>query len=231
MSDPATQQFPEIHELQLSRSRINDARAKNAENWQTYILPFVGGGLAVLMLIVFGSVLFAGNKILDQVADHSKNQAEVSIIASLEDETFDAQKTQAALISYRSMRHHDRASASLLTRELLRFAAFMIGAALTFVGALFVIGKFADTTPIEASGAVGNISASLTTASPGIFAIVAGASLVAVAVYAHYDINVADSRLTFAENGVSSQGTLTPDQEEDLKALCKVMEEHPLCDT
>ena len=220
----------ESDELMRSQTFVNNVRAKNAESWQRYILPYVGGGLALLMIVVFGSVLFAGNKILNQVSDHADNKVEVALVASLNADEFDAAKLQGALITYRSIRHHDRASASLLTRELLRFAAFMIGTALTFVGALFVIGKFADISPTTASGSLGNITASLTTASPGIFSIVAGACLVAVAIYAHYDIEVTDSAIKLSDSGITSSGTLTSEQQADLAKLCDVAPENKLCE-
>jgi len=246
----------DAHRLAASAERLNTARAYSIEKWQSETLPFVRIGLSVLALIVFGTVISAGGFILTRTlsaapdssrflsvlnsayADTASQAGEAIGSASpVSAEQFDLNQASMALLTYQSIRHHDRASASVFTRDLLRFSTFLIGAALSFVGALFVVGKFSDVSSTALNGAWGAANASLATASPGIFAIVAGAVLVGLALYAHYPIEVRDAEFTTQGVTRSTPVEELPVREQDtcaapeLIAACEVAElkDNPVC--
>lgn len=180
--------------LDESARRINQAKAENLMSWQRTTLPFVQWGIGLLAIIVFGSIIFAGTVILPNIvkgSDHAQEYAETANLA-LADSSSKIEVAKVSIMAYQSARQHDRASAALLTRELLRFSGFMIGAALCFVGALFIMGKFADnessTAILEGQG----YHASLASSSPGLFALFVGGALVSVGIFAHYRIEVVD---------------------------------------
>ena len=138
-------------------------------------------------------------------------------------------------MAYQSARQHDRASAALLTRELLRFAGFLIGAALCFVGALFIMGKFADSESSTAIVEGQGYHASLASSSPGIFALVIGGGLVSVGIFAHYRIEVRDpfilepSGVTLFNSPALNREKLSDRGMIDFDELCNLDPENAQC--
>ncbi|WP_375208745.1 hypothetical protein [Hyphomonas jannaschiana] len=223
--------------LDESARRINQAKAENLMSWQRTTLPFVQWGIGLLAIIVFGSIIFAGTVILPNIvkgSDHVQEYADTANSA-LKGSTSKLEVAKISIMAYQSARQHDRASAAILTRELLRFSGFMIGAALCFIGALFIIGKFADqessTAILEGQG----YHASLASASPGIFALVVGGALVSVGIFAHYKVELKDP---FLLGGYDSLDLMTvPVEREALSdenkaafdMVCKEDPENQIC--
>ena len=171
-------------------ARLHAVQARAAEDWQDKILPFVKWGIGVLAVVVFAAVLAAGWRVLHNVENGSEQSGifAKSLNAAVAENYPNVARLNAALTSFEAAREQDRAGAELLTRELLRFSSFLIGAALCFVGSIFVMGKFSEVSPIAANAENGALKASISTASPGLFAITVGACLVGVGVFAHYPV-------------------------------------------
>jgi uncharacterized membrane protein YidH (DUF202 family) len=223
--------------LDESARRINQAKAENLMSWQRTTLPFVQWGIGLLAIIVFGSIIFAGTVILPNIvkgSDHAQEYAETANLA-LADSSSKIEVAKVSIMAYQSARQHDRASAALLTRELLRFSGFMIGAALCFVGALFIMGKFADnessTAILEGQG----YHASLASSSPGLFALFVGGALVSVGIFAHYTVEVRDPYLLGAEGAFYQAGPpvkrddLSEERKGDLDTICELDPENKTC--
>jgi hypothetical protein len=228
-------------ETAVAAARIDTARARAVDDWQDKILPFVKWGTVALAVLVFASVLFGAWRILGGVQDGSKETGQYSsaVETALTSESFDANTATLGIIAYQAARQHDRAGAALLTRELLRFCGFLIGAALSFVGAIFIMGKFSDVQPTTATAENGTLKGSLVTSSPGIFALTTGAVLVGISIFAHYEIAVADPELHLlvpTGPAAASVPTVAPPPppetaagKNNLVALCKEFPEDSGC--
>lgn len=175
---------------EAAAARLNAVRAKSVEDWQKSTLPFVKWGIGILAVIVFLAVIFAGARVLESVENGSTHsQMFANRLSDAVGEDYpNVARLNSALRSYEAAREQDRAGAELLTRELLRFSSFLIGAALCFVGSIFVMGKFSDVTPTTAGGEHGSLKGNISTASPGLFALMVGAALVGIGVFAHYPV-------------------------------------------
>lgn len=115
------------------------------------------------------------------------------------------EQARLVLASYHSVRQYNRAKGELLMGEVLRVCGFLIGCALCFIGGLFVVARFSDVQPTTAAWKDGKREASLTTASPGIFAMGIGAAIIIASIYAHTNVST-ESEMLDAVLGAETQG-------------------------
>jgi len=188
-----------------AENREAAARADALEVWQENILPFAKWSIAGLAVTVFALLLAMAWAIHDSIHSGSDEvalfaQAHIAAVGN-EDEAAvkDVKASIVTLASYRTARRYDFASAAMMTRDSLRLAGFLVGAALCFIGALFVVGKFADASPSTASGSGGGFQASLTTASPGLVAMAFGLVLCVTAILSHYEVEIEDPPIEFED--------------------------------
>jgi len=215
----------------------DESRQKTLSDWQNKTLPLVRWGVVILALTVFGATISASTFILPKIINGSDHVGTFSdnLFPVSEQQTpveFDMSRAQMALLAYRTGRRHDRANAALLTRELLRFGGFLIGSALTFVGALFTIGKFSDIQPTTLKVKGYKLESSLVTASPGLFAMAIGGGIILVAILAHYEIEVNDEAFTITTPipGYTSTTFTQPKKDElTCEQLCEMDEQGVEC--
>ena len=171
-------------------ARLHAAQARSIEDWQNKTLPFVQWGIGILAVIVFLAVMAAGWTVLKNVETGStqSNMFAESLNMSVKRDTPNPNAAALALSAYQAAKEQDRAGVQLLTHELLRFSSFLVGAALCFVGSIFIMGKFSDLTPATATAESASLKATISTASPGLFALTAGAALVCVSVFTSHQV-------------------------------------------
>ena len=201
------------------------AQQKTArDNWQSNQLPFIKWCLTGMALLIFAAGAYAflnAIPLTRSSSDSIKQYSQIQISTlSAEGDAYSNDRAVNATVAYRTARRYDLAAASLVLGGWLRFATFMMGSALIFTGALFVIGKFAETSPITVSGETSTFKASLTTASPGLAAIAIGAVIIVTAATIRHPVEVNDETLSASSGKTGEQQSNSGVSDEDLAKLC-----------
>ncbi|WBA44321.1 hypothetical protein [Hymenobacter canadensis] len=199
---------------------------KNDESiykWQVKLLPFI-----IRMLVGFSMVFFIGSFIqlyylharinnspaftlgntFNQLAEikSQSHQTNQDLIAATRWQTLSVLEASAL------QRRYHQANVLLMSRVWITYLGFVTGMILALVGAVFVLGKFRETTTkgaIDTSGA----KVSFESASPGLILAGLGTLLMFTTMITHYDIEVKDGPSYIDQWGTYSKVTLSqPEQ-------------------
>ena len=99
----------------------------------------------------------------------------------------------------------------LMSRVWTTYLGFITGMIIALVGAAFVLGKLHDEVASELKGEGHGLSASLTSASPGLVLAVLGVALMITSIVIHHSIEVTIRALyLLPESGASSSQSFAP---------------------
>ncbi|SDM55478.1 hypothetical protein [Maricaulis salignorans] len=186
----------------MTDSEASSARSRDA--WQRDILPFAKRGLIVLGATVVVGLVLAGwgmYSIITQGSAGTRELTDTYVQIATSDDQFDAVRAGSTLGAYQAARRHDFARASLLTRDTLRLAGFLIGAALTFVGSIFILAQIGDSTESNLGAAAGGYQLTLATSSPGLFTMTLGSLIIGFSLLIHTPIEVNDAGIEASSRG------------------------------
>ncbi len=189
----------------------NNADTANTQNWQNKIVYWLIGMPTLLILLFIAlasrqvnqfnksmeikpdSVLMA--KILPMLATKSQEKASETnlkwaILAQLEQESIFRRYNQGGLL--------------IMSRIFVKYLGFLTGMILTILGAVFIIGKFSESSSTIDASWEEKIKINFVTASPGIIFGVLGTILMLSTILQHNDIVVQDSPLYLNVHGINS---------------------------
>ena len=213
-----------LEQQNAAQAAALEQQKKAHADWQAKQLPFIRWCLVVMAVLVFAAGAFAFLNTIpltDNTSPSVQQYSEIQIkTLSAEGDAYSNDRAINATVAYRTARRYDMTAASLVLSGWLRFATFMMGSALIFTGALFVIGKFAETSPITVSGETPTYKASLTTASPGLAAIAIGAVIIVTAATIRHPVEVNDETLSASSGKPGEQQSNSGVSDEDLAKLC-----------
>jgi hypothetical protein len=162
-------------------SSSRDSRGLDA--WQKRLMPFMVKmiiGMTVFFFLASSIQLYYLHRHMAQSfpLDLATAPAIVQPASFPQDQTmeFTRWKTLATLEQYALQRSYNQANIFLMARIWTRYLGFVTGMICTFIGAVFILGKFEESVS-DAKSEAGTWKLSLTTASPGIMLSVLGTVL------------------------------------------------------
>ena len=167
--------------------------------WQTKLLPFMMGGLALIAVLFFVGTFW----------NYSNLQAKLEVPDPDIVATFEKMRATPSTDAYqdwymrvvledRAMRsRHHQNSAVIESRVWTRFMGFVTGMVMVMAGCIFILGKL-DAQFDGTFKAQGN-EGSMKTNSPGVVLAVVGSMLIAVSLYVTVNIEVTDRPVYLAE--------------------------------
>jgi hypothetical protein len=167
--------------------------------WQERLLPFTTRfmvGLAIVFLVfTIYELIEARSMILADDTAEIRTAVQGQIARASTGGVTAAQSFQHSLLLLEADvldRRYHQASALLMSRIWMKHLAFMTGMAMSFLGALFILGKFRESSSaiqLDASP----IKAAVSSASPGIILSFLGAVLLVVSLVVQTTIAVHDA--------------------------------------
>jgi hypothetical protein len=206
---PAQEKAPE-----KSKAAVPDAQRELAR-WQSRLLPFMTRFIVVMAAAFF---IFSGVHIY-QVTRFIQTEDGPDIRKMIQDEIAKptSQPLTAAELTEHSLllleadaldRRYHQAGGLLMSRIWSRQLTFITGMVMSFVGAVFILGKLSESTT-EASGGAGEWKVAITSASPGIILSFFGTVLLVASLFVKATLDVNDGPAYINALHFSSQ-TATP---------------------
>lgn len=166
--------------------------------WQRRLLPFMSGFIVVMATLFF---VFSGLH-LYQMTNYIQREHGQDIRSLIESEI--AKPTGQKLTSEDVMQHavllleadtldkrYHQAGALLMSRIWSRQLAFITGMVLSFVGAIFILGKLSEGSS-NISGGYAEWKVAITSASPGIILSLFGTVLLISSLFVKASLDVSD---------------------------------------
>lgn len=181
--DPSLQSTP-------SAKSEDEKQRKSLIAWQTKLLPFSIIFLGMLSLVYFGIYLYEIGQI------HNSRQLENSLSTAQQIDALSKNVPDMGDKLYRAelltvLYRHQRADTIIESRILTINLSFLTGVILSFVGAIFILGKFSESaTKIEAEK--DKLKFSLASSSPGIILSTLGVALIIVCIISKTALDVKD---------------------------------------
>jgi hypothetical protein len=202
MTSPASAQTP------TDTVARGNADHRELERWQRKLLPFMSRFLVVLAITFFAISLVD----MYEMRKFVKSESMQAIRAKMEEllrirenqPSLGVDVTQQALLLLEADaldKRYRQASALLMSRIWTRQLAFITGMVLTFIGAVFIIGKLTEgKSDIAVHGS--EWKAIISSASPGLILAFFGSMLMAIALVVQPSIEVQDRPVYFMTMGI-----------------------------
>ncbi|WP_460578053.1 hypothetical protein [Hymenobacter coalescens] len=156
--------------------------------WQDRILPFAIGVILLLILTFSSFYIYQIINIQSYSTSPAHTQTLVSLFTS-DKQTQSEQRVYALeLISLLNRQHH--ASVIIRTRILVISLSFLTGVVISFLGSIFILGKFSESVNIN--GELKEIKVAVVSASPGIILALLGVVLIAISITTKTSLDVKD---------------------------------------
>ncbi|ABF41707.1 hypothetical protein Acid345_2706 [Candidatus Koribacter versatilis Ellin345] len=189
---------------------------RETARWQRKLLPYMTRFLIVIAIGFFAISLLE----MYEMRNFVKNEATQPVRLKIEQMMQTAQTQNAADTAQSALlvleadaldKRYRQASTLLMSRIWTRQLAFMTGMVLSFIGAVFIIGKLSESaTDVNVSG--GEWKAGITSASPGLILAFFGSLLMGIALIVQPGIEVQDRPVYFMSVGVVKQASATQTQ-------------------
>ncbi len=113
----------------------------------------------------------------------------------------------ASLEAYALDKRHHQSNLMLMSRTWTRYMAFLTGMILSFIGAIFVLGKL-STPATKVDVGVESGRAALESTSPGLFLVLFGTILMLTAEMVHVDVSIKDTAVFLPVTADAAPGGL-----------------------
>lgn len=189
------------------------------ENWQKRILPFAVICIMLLIIIFFSFYLYQITQIqgsFSNLANYNNNSLQQVSVNN--NQSMSQQLYNAEIISLLN-RHHG-ASIIIKSRILIISLSFLTGVVMTFLGSIFILGKFNENvSTIE--GNVKEMKVALASSSPGIILSTLGIILISISILSKTNLAVSDKPvyLNGYVNDINAQPIIDSTDVEELEEL------------
>jgi hypothetical protein len=196
--------------------------------WQRKLLPFMSRFLVALAVGFFAITLFNMYEMRSFIKSESSEAIRTKVEELLRVKTGEpgarldlAQQTLLLLEADALDKRYRQASALLMSRIWTRQLAFITGMVLSFIGAVFIIGKLSEK-PSDVNLGAADWKAGISSTSPGLILAFFGTVLMGIALVVQPQVEVQDRPVYFMTMGIVKNAT-TP-------AAAKKPGEQPLPD-
>jgi hypothetical protein len=195
----------------------SQSETRELARWQRRLLPFMSRSLVVLALIFFGLSVYDVYEMRSFVRQDTTQSARSRVEELLRANKaglpasggVDLVQQSLLLLEADSMdKRYRQASALLMSRIWTRQLAFMTGMVLTFIGAVFILGKLSEART-DANFGNDHWKAAISSSSPGLILAFFGTVLIGTALIVQPKIEVQDRPVYFMTMGVVRQGSAT----------------------
>jgi len=186
-----------------------EREARRTERWQRKLLPYMITGIGLMALFFFIASLWQVNFLYARLNYQSKDitsvftefeqrieqdkDAALGLLKSLD---YLELKTKASFEQEIVARRYHGANSVIITRIWTRYLGFLTGMILSFVGAIFILGKLRESeTKLE--GETEGWKVSLLTSSPGIILAVLGTVIMVFSLAIRADVSATDKPVYF----------------------------------
>jgi hypothetical protein len=189
------------------------SETRDLARWQRKLLPFMSRSLVVLALIFFGLSVYDVYEMRSFVRDETTQSARSKIEELLRvNESGTTPYTGIDLVEKPLLvleadamdKRYRQASALLMSRIWTRQLAFMTGMVLTFIGAVFILGKLSESRTDLSLGDE-RWKTAISSSSPGLILAFFGTILIGTALIVQPKIEVQDHPVYFMTMGVVRQ--------------------------
>ena len=157
-----------------SHNNLERAAAKDLQRWQLRLQPFMAIAIAALAVFFLVASVIQLDKLGDSIGQHADTEL-VAAIATIDSRVTEMEPIAAAELNRWKVlalmerdvvrQRYGGASSIMLLSAWTRQMGFITGMILTFIGAVFILGKMNDSGT-QLSGEGTGLKGSLTTSSP-----------------------------------------------------------------
>lgn len=176
--------------------------------WLAQMLPFITKLILILVVFFFSATIYQ----LFDLNSRVENSPKLPVEKYLHDnvEAYDANyqwNTLIALESHALQQRYHQANVLLMARIWVRYLGFITGMILSFIGAIFVLGKLRESKTEMSVG--GSVETHIATQSPGIILVLLGSIIMLTTILSHHQIAVVDAPI-YIPQSVDSTNTAAP---------------------
>ncbi|MBP6300284.1 MAG: hypothetical protein KA365_07725 [Arenimonas sp.] len=194
-----------------SHNNLERAAAKDLQRWQLRLQPFMAIAIAALAVFFLVASVIQLDKLGDSIGQHADTEL-VAAIATIDNRVTEMEPIAAAELKRWKVlalmerdivrQRYGGASSIMLLSAWTRQMGFITGMILTFIGAVFILGKMNDSGT-QLSGEGTGLKGSLTTSSPGIVLCVLGTILMLVTLNIKTEFQTFDNTVYLSANSAA----------------------------